>query len=236
MGERGHHSGKLSAVAVCDTLMKQTLEFVWRSLLPWRDDPERPCAEAEEDLNAQLQNFLQSRAVHKFPMVLFQHEQRQTGGRRVDLSAKPSQSVLIQGRLHSCYDPFLVMEGKRLPAPAKSREREYVTGETKASGGIQRFKLGWHGRDHRVAVLLGYVQTGTPGEWLQTVNTWIQALAREQPDAWDADETLTENGADASGACLKSTSVHAREPSCASPEIRLEHFWVGMKMTERGKE
>jgi hypothetical protein len=100
--------GRLAQTAIHDSLIDQTIEFIWDSLLPWKDDPDRPFAEAEEELNAQLHNFLQSRAIEKFPMVFFQTEQRQDGRRRVDLSAKPTRAVIIQGVMYSRYQPILL--------------------------------------------------------------------------------------------------------------------------------
>src|SRR5690554_3382177 len=120
--------GRLARTAVQDTLIEQTIEFIWDSLLPWKNDPDRPFAEAEEELNAQLHNFLQSRATDEFPMVFFQTEQRQEGRRRVDLSAKPTHAVTVQGVIYNRYHPLLVIEGKRLPSPSREREREYITG------------------------------------------------------------------------------------------------------------
>jgi hypothetical protein len=109
--------GRLSSTAVQTSLIEQTIDFVWECLIPWRNDPDRPSAEGEEELNAQFHNFLQSRANKAFPMVLFQHEQRQEGRRRVDLSAKPVKKLVIEGVTYTKYQPILVIEGKRLPAP-----------------------------------------------------------------------------------------------------------------------
>lgn len=226
--ERGAYTGQLKKSAISDSLIDKTLVFIWSCLLPWRDDPERPFAEGEEDLNAQFHNFLDSRSRDEFPMVFFQHEQRQTGSRRVDLSAKPVQAVCIQGVTYSKYQPFLVIEGKRLPAPSKAREREYVTGEDQASGGIQRFKLGLHGKDHQVAVLLGYLQKGTPKHWLPILNGWILDLSKSDPDLWSESDTLSACAGTMDAHCGKAVSDHPRSSGCVSPEIKLYHFWVQM--------
>jgi hypothetical protein len=71
------------------------------------------------------------------------------------------------------YDPFLVFEGKRLPAPSKAREREYVSGGTAYSGGIQRFKRGLHGATVEQAAIVGYVQDDGFAQWLTRINSWI---------------------------------------------------------------
>jgi len=131
MREPSTSIGRLVPSAVQISLIEQTIEFVWGCLIPWRNDPDRPFAEGEEELNAQFHNFLQSRACEIFPMVLFQHEQRQEGRRRVDLSVKPIKKVVIEGVTYTKYHPIFVIEGKRLPPPSKTREREYVSGGRK---------------------------------------------------------------------------------------------------------
>jgi hypothetical protein len=126
-------------------LLDRTVDFVRSELAGWRDDPDRAAEEAEERLNAQLCKYLNVAASHRFPMVKFSHEEKQTGARRVDMSALPSGGGFVGETYYSIYDPFLVFEGKRLPTPTPNREREYVTGGRDKSGGIQRFKLALHG-------------------------------------------------------------------------------------------
>jgi hypothetical protein len=138
------------------TLVESTLQFVARELGPWRDDPDRPAEESEERLNAQLCKYLNVAASIRFPMVLFSHEERQTGTRRVDFAANPRDATFVGKTYRTIYDPFVVFEGKRLPAPSKSREREYVSGGNDYSGGIQRFKRGLHGATVEDTAIVGY--------------------------------------------------------------------------------
>lgn len=218
--------GRLAKTAICNSLIDQTIEFIWSSLLPWKNDPECPVAEAEEDLNGQFHDFLSSRAQEEFPMVYFRHEQRQEGRRKVDLSAKPVQSVTIQGVSYSKYQPIIVIEGKRLPAPTKSREREYVTGGESVSGGIQRFKLGVHGKEHDTVIILGYVQKRPLQDWYDCINVWISELAETHPGDWDVIESLSEFQSSDSDVRAKSVSVHPRTIGCKSKTIRILHFWI----------
>ena len=226
MSQAVNSIGQLAKAAICNSLIDQTIDFIWNSLIPWKDDPDRPFAEAEEDLNAQVQNLLQSRANEEFPMVLFQHERRQEGRRKVDLSAHPAQSVVIQGVVYSKYDPIIVIEGKRLPAPTKSREREYVTGDESMTGGIQRFKLGVHGKEHETVIMLGYVQKKPFQDWYDCINTWISELAEKNPDDWSVVESLSEFQSLDSDLRARSVSVHPRTKRCRSKIIRILHFWV----------
>lgn len=226
MREPSKSIGRLASNAVQVSLIEKTIEFVWGCLIPWRNDPDRPYAKSEEELNAQFHNFLQSCANEAFPMVLFQHEQRQEGRRRVDLSVKPIKKIDIEGVTYTKYQPILVIEGKRLPLPSKTREREYVTGGKELSGGIQRFKMGLHGRELPKAIILGYLQQGTFQEWHSRINGWISDLAREQSDDWANHEILAELSNQSEGQKARTSSVHPRIKECKTSEIIILHFWV----------
>ena len=138
-------------------VLEGTLEFVRKHLSEWRDDPDRPEVQSEEKLNGLLCDYLSYQVRHEWPMVVFRHEEPQKGRRRVDMSAKTKQPIIAATRDFTKYDPFLVIEGKRLPAPERGREREYVTGFDKTSGGLQRFKLGLHGASLEIAAMVAYV-------------------------------------------------------------------------------
>lgn len=223
-------TGRLDpAAARKNALIERTIEFLWNSLLPWRDDPERPQADGEEELNGFFCDFLTARASDLCPMIFFRHEQRQEGQRRVDMAAKPKRTVVIRGMTYTKYKPILVIEGKRLPAPSKPREREYVSGGEERTGGIQRFKLGLHGKDHETAILLGYIQTGMPKEWHSRVNSWLEAFASKDPGTWTKEEMLKPLTPESSKGRSRSTSSHARVAGCRTAKIHLHHFWVCLR-------
>jgi hypothetical protein len=212
------------------TLAERTIQFVATQLVSWRDDPERAPEEAEECLNAQLCKYLNVVASERFPMVLFSHEERQTGARRVDFAANPRQGVIIGKTYHSIYDSFIVFEGKRLPTPSKDREREYVTGGSKKSGGIQRFKRGLHGAKQETAVILAYIQGGASSFWLFKVNEWIvmeTATPSVSEEHWAEDEQLTGFVDDVANRIAKASSSHQRDSS-STDKIQIEHLWVEM--------
>ena len=213
------------------TLVESTLQFVARELGPWRDDPDRPAEESEERLNAQLCKYLNVAASARFSMVLFSHEERQTGTRRVDFAANPSDAKFVGKTYRTIYDPFVVFEGKRLPAPSKSREREYVSGGNEYSGGIQRFKRGLHGATVEEAAIVGYLQDGTLDAWLTRINEWISDEVR-QPSAsdetWSFSEQLALLPSIPQQGVAQATSKHSRTYSMVGPEIQLRHLWVEM--------
>lgn len=215
-----------------DFLIQQTIDFVWDSLLPWRNDPDRPSAEAEEELNGFFCDFLADRAPEHCPMVIFRHEQKQGSNRRVDIAAKTKKPFIIEGITYSKYTPILLIEGKRLPTPSKSREREYLTGHPELSGGVQRFKLGLHGKDHDVAILLGYIQKGTPQEWHAKISTWVEELTGTQPDTWSRSERLSALSPRKAETHSRCSSGHSRTGKCRTPQILLHHFWVSMPIRQ----
>ena len=213
------------------SLVERTLQFVFTELATWRDDPARPREDAEERLNAQLCKYLNVAASARFPMVFFHHEEKQTGSRRIDISALSKSAIVLGLTYHSIYDPFLVLEGKRLPAPSADREREYVTGGAKRSGGIQRFKLALHGARQTTAAMVGYVQSGNLCEWLSKINEWIGYEAENKDtsgESWSLAEQLLDFKEDAGLRIAVSSSAHPRDKSAVSPEIQLRHFWVAM--------
>ena len=231
LGDLSGGTTKITSGIALNTLVNETLEFFRHHLPGWRDDPERPEENSEEKLNSSLCDYLNYRARHDYPMAVFHHEEFQTGRRRIDLSAKSESVILAETRNFTKYDPYLVIEGKRLPAPTADREKEYVTGFDEVNGGLQRFKLGLHGASLEIAAMVAYVQDNDPDAWLVRINGWISALNGtdcSQGCHWSeaeqiGDYLLTKRARIASG-----KSRHTRI-AAASPEIDIHHFWVSMR-------
>ncbi len=215
-----------------NALAIRTIDFVSQQLPAWRDDPDRHQEEAEDRLNLQLCKFLDSRARNEFPMVRFDHEEYQTGRHRVDLSASPVESTTIGVKLHTVYDPILVFECKRLPAPTADREKEYVTGgEDLKSGGLQRFKLGLHGANLSIAAMVGYVQGQSSCYWHERINRWISELvsgAAKDTCEWSSGEVLGPLEEYASKGISRCRSIHSRGRQARGKEILIYHLWVAM--------
>lgn len=212
-------------------LALKTIDFVRRQLPDWRDDPHRPYEQSEKKLNLQLCKFLDSSARKIFPMVCFDHEEPQHGRRSVDLAASPVASTVIGAKLHTIYKPILVIECKRLPAPSKDREKEYVTGGENKSGGIQRFKLGLHGGTLDAAVMIGYVQKRSAYEWHHDINKWISELASgsiKDVCVWNSSEMLELLEECESKGFSSYRSVHSRTGRKVSSKIKIHHLWIAM--------
>lgn len=174
----------------------------------------------------------------EFAMVCFHHEEYQTGRRRVDLSATLAEATTIDARDYTIYNPFLVFEGKRLPAPSAHRKMEYVTSGESKKGGIQRFKLGLHGADVSVAGMIGYVQEQSCSYWHQLINEWICDLADGSISdvcPWKTAEMLGHLEQDAANGIAACESVHDRAGNVVRGSIRLHHLWVGMAAEETHK-
>jgi len=205
--------GQITSGIDRNTLAFKTINFVRAQLPIWRDDPDRPDEQSEKRLNLQLCKFLETCARNDFPMVRFDHEEYQTGRRSVDLAASLVETTVIGARQHTIYDPILVIECKRLPAPSHDREKEYVTGgKENKSGGIQRFKLGHHGGDLDIAVMIGYVQERSAREWQHDINKWIS---------------------DHNVFLASYRSVHSRTGHKPGNEIKIHHLWIAMNTGQR---
>jgi hypothetical protein len=215
-----------------DALVSKTIAYISRQLPAWRDDPNRSDEQAENQLNLQLVKFLDAHARSEFPMVRFDHEEYQSGRRSLDISASPIETIIIDARLHTIYDPILVIEGKRLPAPSPNREKEYVSGgKDNISGGIQRFKLGLHGGDYNIVAMVGYVQERSLNQWYKQINDWIAKFEQgifEDSCEWSAGDKLDLFAEDALNGVASSRSVHTRVGSVKSKRIELHHLWIEM--------
>jgi hypothetical protein len=208
-----------------EELIENTIIFVYNQLSEWRDDPMRPNKESEKQLNTDLPKFLTSYARNFELNVNFFSEEPQGNNRTVDLVA------CYYDKDRGIYNvPITVFECKRLTvAITGERKDEYVTGHEETGGGIQRFKLEVHGKEHEIVGMIGYVQTGTCPEWLETINTCIDDLS-DKPDenglCWTKDECIATVDHDEKNGKYYGKSLHQRK---TRPKITIHHLWVNMQ-------
>lgn len=146
------------------------------------------------------------------------------------MSVTPVEKTVLGVRNYTKYEPVLVIECKRLPAPSADREKEYVirAEPKKKSGGIQRFKLGLHAGQFDIAAMVGYVQKGTFQDRHYQINQWISKMAgHSTPDGcvWTAKERLNPIEEDMTNKTAKCSSVHKRS---SNNEIVIHHLWIAM--------
>jgi hypothetical protein len=241
MADAGGASGSVGTLAykppLGETLVPQTLSFVLAQLPAWRDDPTRPADSNENQMNSSLCDFLDIRSREDFPMVRFKHQAPQTTTHTVDLGVHGLESITTVGtRGYTIYQPFLVIEAKRLPAPRKDREREYVVGGDKPSGAIQRFRLGLHGADVETAIIVGYIESEMPPHWHSTINQWIRSFAAGTEATgctWSPADELGNLVFDEKHGTSSSESNHERDASCCTPSLRIRHLWIVMNWKKR---
>ncbi len=227
-------SGRLDRnIHLPSTAKLELVGFIVKELPGWRDHPDRPRANAETILTEHLCDYLNS-AVHY--STTWDHVQFRTeigdetrGGRKIDLAVKPrAAALIIEGRRHSQFDALFPIECKRLPTPkGKDRdEREYVNTESGTTGGIQRFKFGYHGAAHTFAAMIAYVQESSFPHWLSQVNYWIRDLAAVPTSAWSLSDILQSLSDDSDIGISTLKSQHRRVDDLGVCELR--HIWIRM--------
>ena len=225
-------SGQITSGIKLKTSILEIINFISVQLPFWRDDPNRVDEQSEHKLNAQLSKFLNYKAREHLPMFRFDHEEPQQSSRSIDISVSPETRVVIEARTYTIYDPVLVIECKRLPAPSLDREKEYVSGQSpdKITGGIQRFKLCFHGAKHDLAAMVGYIQNGIDEGWIDTINKWIKELAAKPIGdgcVWSDDEILCLDEYNSITGVGKCKSKHRR--SAKNHKIEIYHIWISMR-------
>jgi len=215
------------------TAKLELVGFIADELPRWRDHSDRPNATAETDLTEFLCDHLNNAAYFS---TVWSHVQFRTetgdetcGGRTIDLAAKPlGATLIIEGRRHSQFDALFPIECKRLPTPKDKKwdERKYVITNIGTTGGIQRFKFGYHGATHTFAAMIAYVQEQTCSYWLERVNGWILDLSTEPASVWSETDLLKILNDDATTGICKLASRHRRANGLADCELR--HLWITM--------
>jgi hypothetical protein len=211
----------------------ELFDFITGALPLWRDDGERPAAESETELTEHLCDYLNgtTRKTDTWSQIQFRTETRDENkrGRTIDLSPKPAtRCIVIEGRRHTKYQALFPIECKRLPTPkSKERdEREYVITEPGTTGGIQRYKFGYHGAAHDFGGMIGYIQSESTTYWFGRVNGWINDLAKAGRPDWSNGDILDSLTSDTSARLSTMKSRHARNKN--GNKIELRHAWICM--------
>ncbi len=111
------------------------------------------------------------------------------------------------------------VECKRLPAPTKSREKEYLIGNKK-NGGIERYKLEIHGRGLSNCGMLAFIEDKSTDHWLKSINEWIYEIA-ESDKKWRIKERLIRKEK-----AIEFTYLHSVVYTISQRKVKLHHFWL----------
>lgn len=149
----------------------------------------------------------------------------------VAVLARVANAVVVHGVSYGAKAKFLVLEAKRLPAPEKKRQREYVIGEASAgkarkTGGIERFKRGDHDRTLKEVGMIGYVQNHSFDHWHAQINGWVDELIAnsQQGLSWDRQDRLERDTSSERLARLKSYSLRSTD----NQRLLIRHRWISL--------
>ncbi|MFS4466710.1 hypothetical protein [Maribacter sp. 2210JD10-5] len=222
-------SGQLTHGVELDSSITSVIEFIEVHFPQFREKVDGEVTASEKSLTDRLCKYF-NRNAGNFPFY-FHHENVEdyTTGKspQVDIgTVSRSEQITIGDRSYNEWDSFFSMEAKRLPTPGQNREKEYVIGHDRPSGGMERFKKRIHGKDLKYAAIIGYIQEKDGNHWYLKINEWIDELILSTPDFWNMDDKLIEKE-NPSGNLRKFISKNFRtELNDENDFISLFHFWI----------
>lgn len=201
----------------------------------------------EKDLASSLCKWLGAFACDRKVVFSFANEEpdKKRKGRTNDMALIPSVGIALLRVGSYYYDPddhLYVIEAKLLPSPKGrsgegDRSREYVVGNwaeraspnKKSSGGMERFKEGWHGQGFLRSAMIAFVMSGTTAALHSSVNGWIDdlinTLISSYKAKWSAADRLVQvDDKSAVTGIAEFTSLNSR--SGETPAISLRHYWI----------
>lgn len=202
------------------------LETIERSLSDFASRQELRVIENEKGITNRLCKILNCQK-----LLYFHHEgmQDETTGASpsVDVEAIATTATVFEARLYAKEDTLMAVEAKRLPSPPpRAREREYLVGSGSNGGGVERFKLGIHGKNASAWTMIAYLQKLDFPSWHKTINNWLEDLARNgnSPAQWKPTEKLEVVAKGATTARYRSKNT--RTCGGQTDLIEITHLWV----------
>lgn len=224
---RNSSSGKLSNGIELDASIKAVIDFIEIHFVEFSKKAKGEVTTSEKSLTDKLCKFL-NRQASSCPFF-FQHENvedHSTGASpQTDIgTVSQSEHLIIGDRSYGEFDSFFSFEAKRLPTPGQYREKEYVIGHDRESGGIERFKKGIHGKTLKYAAIIGYIQKEDADHWFLKINDWIGELITTFPKEWNEDDKLIQNALASEIAKYESKNSRLK----TGDHINLLHFWINL--------
>ena len=222
-------SGKITNGIPFNESINAVLNYIEEQLEVFQTKNQGEIETVEDTLNERL-SILFQRNIGPRPFFFKPEKiqnQKSGGSPKTDIGVlSTSETIKVHENTYGEYEAFFEIECKRLPTLPKNREKEYVIGQGKPNGGIERFKKGIHAKNLAYSALIGYIQEQDPDYWVEHVNTWIKELITSNPALWKEDDKLIQINNQLL-ALTKFTSKNFREDG--SPQnnyIYLTHFWV----------
>ena len=141
-----------------------------------------------------------------------------------DIGVKTREEIIIHTRTFSRRKTFFELEAKRLPARSKPYEKEYVIGKNNKMGGIERFKIGKHGKNVMHGGIIGFVQKHDFDHWYKTINRWIEKLVKTKTHWSEDDKLILKNP----GENVQKYHSNCKREIGITDSIDITHWWVKM--------
>lgn len=225
-------SGKLMHGIEMDSSIKSVIEFIEIHFAEFANKVRGETTANEKALTDKLCKYL-NRNVGNYPFY-FHHENVENPASgispQIDIGTLSEKETLVIGdRSYGEFDSFFSIEAKRLPTPGQNREKEYVVGFDKPSGGIERFKKRIHGNNLKYAAIIGYIQEENANHWYLKINDWIGELITSYPNIWNQDDKLIKGTSMLIGLNkFYSKNLRSGLNSKKNDSINLLHFWINL--------
>ena len=212
--------------------LHELLDFIGIELPKWRDRRDRKRETSETALTSQLSRHLNSAARHSawdFLQFATEVPDERRAVRKIDIAVSGADSIVwVQGRRYSDLDTLLPIECKRLPTPKgkKRDEREYVINRNSSTGGIHRFKAGYHGSGHDLGAMIAYIQKDEATIWHRRVDGWVHELMRLGVAGWTEQDSIHVATKKNLHGMSSYRSTHVRGNNLNPIELR--HLWIEM--------
>ncbi|KYG71177.1 hypothetical protein EV198_3553 [Roseivirga ehrenbergii] len=223
-------NGNLSEGVEIDASIKAVIEFIETHFSGFSEKVKGEITASEKALTDKLCKYF-NRVAGPYPFF-FHHEnvENHSSGMspQIDIGTlSREEQITVGDRNYAEFDSFFSIEAKRLPTPGQNREKEYVIGHDKPTGGIERFKKGIHGKRLGYAAIIGYVQKEDFDFWFLQINDWIEELVKTSQGEWIVDDKLRRLTVQNGNQLAKFQSDNIRLPAKSKTDkIKLLHFWI----------